>query len=338
MPPLPCQPRPGVRHQSVGERQEHVRCERPSGAIASRRPTASQRAGATSPITATRPLQWTTDREPDDTRGNFGGVPIRQLFPAPPIVDDVDLTVAYLPDTANRLDRRPSGDPARPWITVNMVASVDGSMTVNGRSGGMSNEGDRRIFNVLRSMADTIVVGAGTARAERYGPARIPGDLAASRARRDQDPLPRIAVVSRSGVFDDDLPLFNPDLIGDGPVPLIITCTDGEANVQRLGSRAEAMVTGDTDVDLARAMTMLAERGIGVVVSEGGPMLNASMVQLGLLDELCLTVSPLTVAGTAGRIISGPSELATPIPMELAHLLEMDGALYTRWRFTHPTT
>lgn len=297
----------------------------------------TQRARVTRPLTTTQPLRWTPTEEPDDTRGNFGGVPIRQLFPAPPIADDVDLTVAYLPDTANRPDRRPSGDPARPWITVNMVASVDGSMTVNGRSGGMSNEGDRRIFTVLRSMADVILVGAGTARTERYGPAKVPGELAPSRAARHQDPLPRVAVVSRTALFDDDLPLFDPDLIGDGPVPLIITCSDGEANVQRLGSRAEAMVAGNTDVDLGMAMTMLSQLGIGIVVSEGGPTLNASMVQLGLLDELCLTVSPLTVAGPAGRIISGPSELATPIPMELAHILEMDGALYTRWRFTHPT-
>src|SRR5260221_14376763 len=53
-------------------------------------------------------------------------------------------------------------------VKANMIASVDGAIMVDGRSGGLSGPADRLGFSVLRSLADVIVVGAGTARAERY--------------------------------------------------------------------------------------------------------------------------------------------------------------------------
>jgi riboflavin biosynthesis pyrimidine reductase len=265
-------------------------------------------------------------------------VSVRQLFPPSPNISDVDLVAAYQPEVERWRQAHPEQGAVRPWTTVNMVASVDGSMTLSGRSRGLSDETDREIFNVLRSMADVILVGAGTVRAERYGPARIAPELAGLRDVRGQNPLPRIVVVSASGLFDTDLPLFDPEVVGDGPPPIIITCAENEENVQLLGSRAEALVAGDTTVDLPLALSMLNDRGVQIVVSEGGPTLNASMVERGLLDEMCLTVSPLTVGGDAGRIIDGHRELPSPIPMELAHILELDGALYTRWRFSHPTT
>jgi riboflavin biosynthesis pyrimidine reductase len=265
-------------------------------------------------------------------------VPLSKLFPrpsSPAAGDEVDLIATYLPDVERWRAARPAGAAPRPWTTVNMVASVDGSMTVAGRSGGLSDEVDREIFRILRSMADIVLVGAGTVRAERYGPARIPDELAGLRAGRGQAPVPPIAVVTQSGLIADDLPMFDPELVGDGPVPIIITCARNEPNVQQLGSRAEALVAGDTDVDMELAMALLGQRGANVVVSEGGPTLNAAMVERGLLDEMCLTVSPLTVAGTAGRIVEGHQELSGPVPMELAHILEMDGSLFTRWRFVH---
>jgi riboflavin biosynthesis pyrimidine reductase len=305
----------------VGERCDHDRPRDKSGGI--RFPACRFRSAV---------------EEPGRCAASVSSVSVRQLFPLSPNASDVDLVAAYQPEVERWRLAHPERGAVRPWTTVNMVASVDGSMTLTGRSGGLSDEVDREIFHVLRSMADVILVGAGTVRAERYGPARIAPGLAGLRDVRGQDPLPRIVVVSASGRFDPDLPLFDPEVVGDGPPPIIVTCAAHEENVQLLGSRAEALVAGDTTVDLELALTMLRERGVQIVVSEGGPTLNASMVERGLLDEICLTVSPLTVGGDAGRIIQGHRELPTPIPMELAHILELDGALYTRWRFSHPTT
>jgi riboflavin biosynthesis pyrimidine reductase len=65
--------------------------------------------------------------------------------------------------------------PRQPWLRVNMVSSVDGAATGDsGKSGSLNNAADKRVFDHLRSVADVIVVGAGTARAEGYRPAGRP--------------------------------------------------------------------------------------------------------------------------------------------------------------------
>src|SRR5215472_15738405 len=58
--------------------------------------------------------------------------------------------------------------PAGRWVRANMIASVDGAIAVEGRSGPLSGVADKLVFAVLRSLADVIVVGARTVRAERY--------------------------------------------------------------------------------------------------------------------------------------------------------------------------
>src|SRR4051812_43523405 len=65
--------------------------------------------------------------------------------------------------------------PQRRWLRVNMVSTLDGAATGDsGQTGSINNEADRRVFHLLRSMADAVLVGAGTARTEGYGPAVVP--------------------------------------------------------------------------------------------------------------------------------------------------------------------
>jgi riboflavin biosynthesis pyrimidine reductase len=71
------------------------------------------------------------------------------------------------------------------------------------------------------------------------------------------------------------------------------------------------------------------------VLLEGGPGLNADVVHAGLLNELCLTVSPLIVAGSGTRILAG-AELADPLELELRHLLEEDGFFFYRFTVRQP--
>lgn len=255
---------------------------------------------------------------------------LRQLFPLDPDGDGVHVLDAYLPvplrDPAAAEARRSLG---RPWVTTNMVASVDGAMTLSGRSGALGSDADREVFRALRSMADAVMAGAGTVRTERYGPVRLADDFAAARRARGQSPVPTLVIVSNSGRLDHDLPLLDPDLVGDGPLPVVLTCAAGATPAGALGGRVEVLVAGDTSVDLARGLTLLAERGIGVVVCEGGPQLNGALLAEGLLDELCLTTSPLLAGGAAGRIVASIEE--QPVGLELAHLLEAGGALFARW-------
>lgn len=257
---------------------------------------------------------------------------LRQLFPPDPDGTGVEALDAYLPPAlAAGPDRSGPTPPAdRPWVTTNMVASVDGAMTLAGRSGGLGSAADKAVFRTLRSVADAVMAGAGTVRAERYGPVRLDDGHLAERQARGQAPIPPLVVVSNSGRLDDDLPMLDPDLVGDGPLPILVTCAAGEAAARAYDDRVEVVVTGDTAVDLPGALRNLVGRGLGVMVCEGGPTLNGALLAHGLLDELCLTTSPLLAGGDAGRILAGIDE--HPVEVELAHLLEADGALFTRWR------
>ena len=222
----------------------------------------------------------------------------------------------------------PEGDA--PWLRANMVSSLDGAGQHEGRSQPLSSDADMRIFGTLRGLADVIVVGAETVRLEGYRPARAREAFAARRSAAGQGPAPVIAVVTASLDLDFSLPLFTEPL-----VPTLIL-TGAAAPAERVQAArkagAEVLVAGDgAGVEPARAVAVLAERGLRRQLTEGGPRLLGQFVAAGVLDELCLTLSPTMTAGAAQRIAGGPS-VAVPTRFAVASVLEQDGFLFTRYR------
>jgi riboflavin biosynthesis pyrimidine reductase len=209
------------------------------------------------------------------------------------------------PDDAEieRLYAYPDGD--RTWVRSNFVATLDGAAhAADGRSGSLGGDIDTHVFGILRSLADVVVVGAGTARAEGYGPAEVP-----------------IAVVSRSLDVPEALLV---------PGQLVITTADAPAvELSRLGSVVDVIAAGTGEIDWPAALRSLADRGLRKVLCEGGPSLHGDLVALDLVDELCLTIAPVLSAGDAPRIAHGPS--AVDRPMSLGHTFDVDGVLLTRW-------
>jgi riboflavin biosynthesis pyrimidine reductase len=242
---------------------------------------------------------------------------VRGLIPHS--ADDVVLRAAYaVPD-------QPDDDV---FVRLNMIQSIDGAIAINGRSGALGGPADHRVFEVLRSLADMILVGAGTFRAEGYGPARLSAALRAAREATGQSPVPPIAVVTRSCHLDWDAPFFT----DTQQRPLVITTSDSDERARRrAGSVAEVIVAGDGSVDLRQAVHELGTRGVRSVLAEGGPGLNAQLVDEDLVDELCLTLSPCVVAGTGSRILAGP-ERPHPLPLTTVHLLEDNGTLFYRFQ------
>lgn len=235
---------------------------------------------------------------------------MRRLLPPEPAEIDPD-------DPYPGVDRTPPA--GRPWVLVNMVASVDGATAVDGVSGDLGGEADRTVFAALRLVADVVLAGAETVRAERYGP---------SRARPDGRPGPRVAVVTGSGRLDPDLRLFT----GDQP-PLVLTCEACPAERrEQLAEVAEVVVVGDDQVDLVEAMAELHRRGAKVVCCEGGPRLNGQLVEHDLVDEWCTTTDPSLVGGPAAR--AAHAALVPPggrRRLRLQGLLEDDGVLLARY-------
>ncbi|WP_328320429.1 pyrimidine reductase family protein [Streptomyces sp. NBC_00388] len=217
----------------------------------------------------------------------------------------------------------------RAWLRANMVSSLDGAAQHDGRSQPISTETDMRIFGTLRGLADVVVVGAETARREGYRPARARDAFAARREAAGQGPAPAIAVVSASLELDFSLPLFTAPLVPT----LVVTGAGAPADRLEAARRAGAriVIAGDASaVDPARAVRELAGLGFRRLLTEGGPRMLGQFVAAGVLDELCLTLSPVLTSGDAQRIVGGPG-LTVPDRFALAALLEEAGFLFARY-------
>jgi riboflavin biosynthesis pyrimidine reductase len=198
--------------------------------------------------------------------------------------------------------------PSQPWLRVNMISTVDGAATgPEGRSGGINNAADKRVFDTLRRLCDAVIVGAGTARDEGYREASKP-----------------LVLVSRRAQVPDRLRDAAPGSV------LMATCAGAESLVETralLGAE-NVLLLGQYHVDLAALKRDLAERGLTHLLSEGGPHLLRDLLAEGVADELDWTLVPRLLAGEHPRITSGPP---VDVPLRLASLLEADGTLLGRW-------
>jgi len=211
--------------------------------------------------------------------------------------------MSLLADDGTDVPDDPDGDPflaydaprpqpdGRPWLIANMVAGLDGSLAWHGKVAGLSSDDDRSLFVRLRGVADAVLVGAGTVRAEGYGPVKLPEARLAERLAAGRSAVPPLVVVSRSLDLDWHAPLWS---AATDPRPIVVTAARAPAEALAAArDHAEVIVAGEESVDLSLAFAGLAERGLGVVLTEGGPTLLAELVAEGLLDELCLTLTPL---------------------------------------------
>jgi riboflavin biosynthesis pyrimidine reductase len=216
------------------------------------------------------------------------------------------------------------------WVRGNMIASLDGGATDDGKAGGLAGPGDRAVFALLRHLADVIVVGAATVRIENYSGTQLPVAARQARQRRGQAEVPPIAVITRSGDLDPSALLFTRTEVP----PLILTSTRTvEDTRRRLGVVAEVVDASGPDpnsADPSVVLKILAERGLFRVLTEGGPLFLGSLIESGLMDELCLTVAPILVGGASKRIVTGLGDVHTK--MRRTHLLaDDDGYLYSRY-------
>lgn len=240
---------------------------------------------------------------------------MRMIFPSPG--DDLDLPALAAAYTY----------PRERWLRANFVSSADGAAHLDGLSGGLSSAADKRVFGILRVLTDVVLVGAGTARDEGYKPARRRDSLASLRAGRPA--APPIALVSRSLGLDLAAPLFT-EAAADART-IVITCEASDAGLRAEAAKlADVIVAGDESVDLAAALTELAGRGLSRVLCEGGPHLLGDLKAAGLVDELCLSLSPVLAGPGASRIVAGQHSPARPLALKQV-IADDDGFLFCRY-------
>ncbi|QXJ20542.1 pyrimidine reductase family protein [Actinomadura graeca] len=212
-----------------------------------------------------------------------------------------------------------------PFLRANMVASLDGAAQRDGLSGGLGGEADRALFSLLRGLADVVIVGAGTVRAEGYGPVRP--DDGWGGVRDGRAPVPPLAIVSRSLDLDLDAPVFTE---AAARTIVLAPAAADPARLRAARERAEVIVAGEASLDFTAAVRELEARGHRRMLCEGGPAVLGGLVEAGLLDELCLTLSPRLIGGRPTRILNGPP-VSVPPEMTLGHALEDDGFLFLRY-------
>jgi riboflavin biosynthesis pyrimidine reductase len=220
--------------------------------------------------------------------------------------------------------------PESRHLRVNFITSLDGGIEVDGRSGPLGGPPDRAAFMAMRAVADVVMVGARTARAEDYGPVRLGPDRVGRRAARGQGGDPPLAVVTAGADLDTGSRMF----AGDGRL-IVYTTATAVSRRPTLRRVADVVVCGDHIVDLHAVVADLRRRNLGRVLCEGGPSLTRGLFAADLVDELCLTLAPLLV-GSAASSLSGAWPGTVPGRFELAGLVEGDGMLMARYRVVRP--
>jgi riboflavin-specific deaminase-like protein len=250
--------------------------------------------------------------------------PLRRLLPPGGTASAADVA-----EDLAALGRERAQAAERPYLALNMVSTADGRVTVGGRSGALSSRADRELFHALRGVVDAVLVGAGTARAERYG--RMVRD-ARGRARRRRRGLaiePLACIVSASLQLPPDLPLLRES------AARVVVLTSSPGRVAGAAAQVEYLRTAAHGrVDLAAGLRELHDGyGVRTLLCEGGPHLNAQLLGAGLVDELFLSLAPKLAGGDRGepRIVIG-AELAPPVALELIGALESQALLLLRYR------
>ncbi len=261
---------------------------------------------------------------------------MRALLPEPfPELDDRRLLVQYAwPD-------RPAGETA-PWVRVNFAASVDGAITgIGNRSASVSGTADKRVFALLRATCDAVLVGAGTARIEGYGPVQVHTSMSDLRTAEGRNDPPPLVVVTRSCELDPAAPMFTDATVRT----VVVTCDAAPADWRAgLADVADVISCGDQAVDMRVMADVLGDRGYPRVLCEGGPHLFADLLAAERIDDVCLTTSPLIVGpllpaedGTLhdpGRMCAGTGSLDAATKLSLVSLVEAQGSLLGLWRVT----
>ena len=217
-------------------------------------------------------------------------------------------------------DLAPAG---RPFVFLNMVTSLDGRAAVEGSTRRLGGAADLALLLELRMLADAVLIGTGTLRAEGYDRLiRAPE----RRARRRSAGLaedPPAVLISRGLDLPWEAGLFQ------SPEQPVLVYTGADTAPPAVAARVEVVRLEEPTP--AAALADLRGRGVRALLCESGPVLNGALLAAGLVDELFLTLSPLlTGEPGAPRIVEGAG-LPAPASLELRWACHHEGELYLRY-------
>ena len=221
---------------------------------------------------------------------------VDRLWPDPAADLDLDEALARfaLPSTLS----------GRPFVGDNMVTSIDGRAQLAGKAEGLSGRADRRLLQLYRAAYDAVGSGAGTLRADDFH-SHLSADLAERRAAAGRPPQPTAVVIGGGSGVPTDRRWF-----GHADQPRILVL-GSDAPRPALGPGTELLTAPTPRPEPAWVLERLAARGIGTLLLEGGPRLNAAFLAAGLIDELYWTIGA-RVLGTDALAMTAPIPGGSP--------------------------
>jgi riboflavin biosynthesis pyrimidine reductase len=244
---------------------------------------------------------------------------VRRLLPDP---DPGPLDVAELIAGLELADRATTD---RPYTIANMIESVDGRASFDGRSSAFGDDGDKQVFRALRSVCDVVLAGTGTLATEHYGRLVRDADVQAARERRGLAPQPLLCTVTRSGHIPPEIPLLA------DPDARMVIYAGGAVDLGDVAAAVEVITVDSRQLSVASALHDLrVHQQARLVLCEGGPTVLGQLIGYRALDELFLTFAGKLAGGTGSAIVSGLT-LPDPQAVSLLWLLEQDGSLFLRY-------
>jgi riboflavin biosynthesis pyrimidine reductase len=246
---------------------------------------------------------------------------MRRLLPDPdPGPLDVSELIAGL-----ELGNRATAD--RPYTVANMIMSVDGRGSFDGRSSALGDAGDKQVFRALRSVCDVVLVGTGTLATEHYGRLVRDADVQAARERHGLAPQPLLCTVTRGGHIPPEIPLLA------DPDSRMIIYSGAAVDVGDVAATVEVIMVDPSRLSLSSALRDLrVRRPVRLVLCEGGPTVLGQLIGDRAIDELFVTSAGKLAGGTGPAIVTGLT-LPDPLAVCLLWLLEQDGSLFLRYGF-----
>jgi riboflavin biosynthesis pyrimidine reductase len=246
---------------------------------------------------------------------------VRRLLPDP---DPGPLNVSELIAGLELGDRATA---ERPYTVANMIESVDGRGSFDGRSSALGDAGDKQVFRALRSICDVVLVGTGTLATEHYGRLVRDADVEAARERHGLAPQPLLCTVTRSGHVSPEIPLLA------DPDARMIIYSGAAVDLGDVAASVQVVTVEPAGLSVVSALHDLrARQQVRLVLCEGGPTLLGQLIGYRAIDELFLTFAGKLAGGTGPPIVSGLA-LPDPLAVSLLWLLEQDGSLFLRYGF-----
>lgn len=234
--------------------------------------------------------------------------------------------VAGLTLDAAMADFAPGPVAGRPVVAINMVTSIDGRAQLDGTAEGLGSRADRRLMRLYRAAFDAVGSGVGTLRATGVW-LRVGDELAERRREAGRPPNPVGVVIAGT----DPVPLAAGWFSGDEARVLVV---GRDHPIEEAPAGTELLSAPDALPAPAWVLDRLAERGIGSLLLEGGPHLNAAFLAAGLIDEVYWTVGPQLLGTDALPMIAPIREVAaSPGIGHLVSVLRHEDELFLRYRF-----